>query len=73
MTPGGEKLSPRQREIAEMVSRGFQDKEIACELRISEETVGHHLRRAFAKLGVHSRVELVMVVFAPAVREAAAV
>lgn len=54
------RLSARQREIARLVASGLQDKQIASALGISEETVGHHLRRAYAKVGVHSRVELVM-------------
>lgn len=52
------KLSPRQREIAELVACGLQDKQIAGELGISEETVNQHLKRAFRKCGFHSRVQL---------------
>lgn len=56
---GRKQLSPRQMQIARLVVTGMQDKQISAELSISEETVGHHLRRVFVKLGVHTRSELV--------------
>lgn len=51
-------LSSREKQVASLVSQGLSDLNIAAELRISEHTVGAHLRRIFGKLGVHSRVEL---------------
>lgn len=51
-------LSPREREIARLVAVGLSDVNIARRLEISEDTVGSHLRRIFAKLSIHSRVEL---------------
>lgn len=57
-------LSVRQLQVARLVAQGLQDKQIAGELGISEETVGHHLRRAFTKLRIHSRAELVVLVLA---------
>lgn len=48
-------LSPREREIATMVARGFTNKAIATSLSISIFTVDSHLRRIFAKLGVMNR------------------
>lgn len=50
-----EALTEREREIAEAVGRGLQNKEIAAELNISKHTVSSHLRRVFRKLRVHSR------------------
>ena len=67
MSPNGQTvvvLSARQLQVARLVAQGLQDKQIAGELSISEETVGHHLRRAFAKLRIHSRSELVVLVLA---------
>lgn len=58
-TTGVAPVSPRQAQIACLVARGLTDKEIAAELRISEETVGFHLRRLFERLQVHSRSALV--------------
>lgn len=55
----GASLTPRERQIVELVALGHPNKTIAAKLRISRWTVGTHLRRAFAKLRVNSRAELV--------------
>jgi DNA-binding CsgD family transcriptional regulator len=52
-------LSPRELEIARMVAAGHPNKIIADVLSISCWTVGTHLRRIFAKLGVGSRAAMV--------------
>lgn len=52
-------LSPREREIARMVAKGYPNKVIARVLEISSWTVSTHLRRVFAKLGVSSRAAMV--------------
>jgi DNA-binding CsgD family transcriptional regulator len=57
-------LSPREREIAEMVARGLSNKGIARRLGISHWTVSTHLRRVFAKLDINGRVELCRLVTA---------
>ena len=41
-----------------MVTSGLSNKEVAERLDISHRTVGNHLYRIYAKLGVASRVEL---------------
>jgi DNA-binding CsgD family transcriptional regulator/tetratricopeptide (TPR) repeat protein len=48
-------LSPRQREIADLVVVGKTNKQIAAELHLSPHTVENHLRHIFAKLGVSRR------------------
>ena len=55
-------LSPREREIAGMVARGFTNKMIASVLDISLWTVSTHLRRIFAKLDVSTRAAMVALV-----------
>jgi len=50
-----ERLSPREQEILELVSRGRQTAEIAGALHISPATVSTHLHRIYEKLHVHSR------------------
>lgn len=55
----GVTLSPREREIARMVAKGYPNKVIARVLEISSWTVSTHLRRVFAKLGVSSRAAMV--------------
>jgi DNA-binding CsgD family transcriptional regulator len=52
-------LSPREREIARMVARGYPNKTIAGVLDISSWTVGTYLRRVFAKLSVGTRAAMV--------------
>ncbi|MBX5484534.1 MAG: helix-turn-helix transcriptional regulator [Myxococcaceae bacterium] len=56
--PGLSLLSRREREVVELVVSGRTDAEIASMLRISEQTVGSHLKRIYEKLQVHSRVAL---------------
>ena len=53
-------LSRREREILELVSRGYGNKEIADQLSVSVETVRHHLKRVYEKFHVHSRSEAVV-------------
>lgn len=55
------RLSSRELQIANLVSGGKQNKEIAYFLGISEQTVGNHLRRVYSKLGIHNRASLVRV------------
>ena len=50
----------REREILDLLSRGFADKEIGGELGISVWTVHSHLKRIFAKYGVRTRTEAVV-------------
>lgn len=52
-------LSPREQEIVRMVAQGHPNKIIAAVLNISSWTVGTHLRRIFAKLGVGSRAAMI--------------
>lgn len=52
-------LSPRQREILDLVAEGRTSKEIAGTLGISESTVNWHLANAFGRLGASSRAEAV--------------
>jgi DNA-binding NarL/FixJ family response regulator len=52
-----EDLSPREREILELVADGFPNKEIASRLGLSDGTVRWHLRHVYHKLHVRSRTE----------------
>ena len=51
-------LTPREREVAELVIAGLANKEIAARLFVSVSTVEKTLYRVYAKLGVRSRAEL---------------
>jgi len=56
--PGGPPLSDRERQIAELVSAGRTNREIAAQLHLSEKTVANHLTRVFTKLSISSRAAL---------------
>ncbi|WP_315860753.1 LuxR C-terminal-related transcriptional regulator [Amycolatopsis sp. EV170708-02-1] len=51
-------LSAREFEIAELVTRGLTNRQIAAELFISPRTADTHLSHIYTKLGVSSRAEL---------------
>jgi DNA-binding NarL/FixJ family response regulator len=51
-------LTDRERDIADLVSQGQSNKQVAAALFLSEKTIEHNLSRIYAKLGVRSRHEL---------------
>jgi DNA-binding CsgD family transcriptional regulator len=55
---GWESLTKSERTVAELVARGLTSREAASELFLSIDTINTHLRHAFAKLGIRSRVQL---------------
>jgi DNA-binding CsgD family transcriptional regulator len=55
----GRDLTVRERQIAEAVSRGLSNKQIAAELWIAEGTVKYHLSNIYTKLGLTNRTQLV--------------
>lgn len=60
-TAGGEtvQLSGREREVLELLARGYLYKEIAEMLKISVQTVNTYIRRIYEKLHVRSRAQAV--------------
>ena len=54
-----EQLSPREREVLELLARGAAFKQIADELDLSIETIRMNIKHIYAKLHVHSRGEAV--------------
>ena len=68
--PAWDVLTPREQEIAELVSAGLTTKEIAARAFVSENTVKQHLKRIFAKADVRNRAELMQRVWAAADRDA---
>lgn len=57
-----ESLTPREREVLDMVVSGKANKGIACELCVSEKTVEVHRKHVMRKMDVRSVVELVRAV-----------
>jgi DNA-binding NarL/FixJ family response regulator len=58
-TDDNQSLSPREREVLDMLARGFLYKEIAESLSISVRTVDTYIRRIYEKLHVRSRSQAV--------------
>jgi DNA-binding NarL/FixJ family response regulator len=55
----GEALTPRELEVLRLMTRGFQNKEIALNLVISERTVKFHVSSILQKLNAGNRTEAV--------------
>ena len=51
-------LTASERAVVDLVARGATNREVAAQLFLSPHTVSTHLRHAFTKTGVRSRVEL---------------
>ena len=64
MTPR-ERLTPKEIQIAILVWEGLTNREIGKIVGTSEQVIKNHLRSAFDKLGVWSRLELAMYVAEP--------
>jgi len=55
---GGDILSPREREVAQLILRGHSGISIGAQLEISTTTVKTHRKNLYAKLGVATHFEL---------------
>ncbi len=56
-----DRLTPREREVLELIGRGFPNKRIARRLEVSEKTVKTHVGHVLAKLGVTDRTQAAVV------------
>ncbi len=56
-------LTAREREIVLLVVEGLRNEEVARRIGITEKTVRNHLTAVFDKVGVSSRLELVVLAF----------
>jgi DNA-binding NarL/FixJ family response regulator len=59
-TCGQVMLTPREEQTVNLVTEGLNNREIATELKVKENTVKKSLLRIYDKLGVSNRVELVL-------------
>lgn len=57
---GPDGLTPRQREVLDLLAQGFANKEIETRLGLAERTVRAHLTEIFKALGVANRTRAVM-------------
>jgi DNA-binding NarL/FixJ family response regulator len=53
-------LSGREQSVVRGVAEGLTNREIAAQLKLSEHTIKNYIFRIFDKLGVSSRVELIL-------------
>jgi DNA-binding NarL/FixJ family response regulator len=58
------RLTPRESDVLSLVTRGYLNREVAAELRISLRTVETHRLRLMKKLGARNAVDLVKIVLA---------
>ena len=56
-------LTPMERKVAQLVSTGLSNKDVAAACWVSPRTVAFHLRNVFTKVGVSSRTELAQLDF----------
>jgi DNA-binding CsgD family transcriptional regulator len=59
---GWDGLTETERAVAGLVAEGLNNNQVAARMYISTHTVAHHLRQAFRKLSIASRVELTRIV-----------
>ena len=57
-----DRLTPREREIVQLLGVGASNKEIGNQLNVTEKTVKAHLTSIFRKLGVSDRLHLALFV-----------
>jgi DNA-binding NarL/FixJ family response regulator len=56
-------LTRREEEVVQMVADGLRNREIAQRLKVKEHSIRNYLYRIFEKLGVSTRVELILYAF----------
>jgi DNA-binding NarL/FixJ family response regulator len=61
--PGPEPLTPRERQVLDLLAEGLSNKAIAAHLQISDQTAKFHVASIYGKLGASNRTEAVRIAF----------
>jgi DNA-binding NarL/FixJ family response regulator len=67
-----EQLTPREREVLELIARGLSNREIGTALTVEESTIRTHVKRILMKLDLRDRVQIAIFAYETGVSRPAA-